>query len=278
MHDVQREQPRRRRRVLNSAIFSPVGLQLFPYLAPRLARLYNIILNNDLTHRINGEAWLVSQLQNPRVVVDVGFHRGEWTDECVTRFPGARVYAFDPWPSARAYFEQAADLRRNVEFFDIALSNTQGRSRFYDYDNACNSLARRDLEAIDLVGSYEVDVTTLDSWCALHDVAQIDFLKIDAEGYDLPVLEGAHQLLKAQAIDAFCFEYADGWIESKRFLGEADRYIKDVGYTLFKLFPGFLAPFTYTLAHETFAGAMFVGLSPTAVARQAFPIRRVVGV
>jgi FkbM family methyltransferase len=261
---------------LNAALFSDIGLKLFPRLAPTVDRFYNMIFNNDLRPQINGEEWLISRLQNPRVVLDVGFHRGDWTRACSERFPGVQAYCFDPWPKARGFFEEA-NFGNNVEFFDIALSNADGTAKFYDYGSACNSLVRRDLEALQLVGAYEVEVTTLDSWSATHHVDQIDFVKIDAEGYDLAVLQGCSGLLKAQAIDAFCFEYADGWIESRRFLGEADTYIKEVGYSLFKLFPNFLAPVTYTLAHERFDGAMFVGLSPAALARHSFPIRRVAG-
>jgi FkbM family methyltransferase len=262
--------------VLNAAVFSQIGLRVFPRVAPTMYKLYNIILNNDLTPEINGERWLISQLRDPRVLVDVGFHRGDWTREALERFPRAIIYAFDPWPPARVFF-QGGRFGGNVEFFDVALSNTEGRSRFYDYDSGCNSLTPRDLESNPLVGSYDVDVTTLDSWCAAHNVEHIDLVKIDVEGYDLGVLEGAHQLMQAQAIDAFVFEYASGWIASRRFLGEADRYVRERGYSVFKLFPDFLAPFVYRPEYETFHGAMFVGLSPSALSRRTFPIRRVVG-
>ena len=36
-----------------------------------------------------------------------------------------------------------------------------------------------------------VNVTTLDAFAAEHDVARIDFLKVDTEGYEPEVLEGA---------------------------------------------------------------------------------------
>jgi FkbM family methyltransferase len=266
----------RRRTALNAFAFSRIGRRVFPRLAPSMYKLYNIILNNDLTPEINGERWLVSRLRDPRVVLDVGFHRGDWTRDCVERFPGATVYAFDPWHLAQVFFTESK-FGGNVQFFDLALSNTEGTSRFYDYDSACNSLAPNAYETSPLVGSYDVEVTTLDSWCALHNIEHIDFVKIDVEGYDLAVLEGAHRLLEARAIDAFCFEYASNWIGSKRFLGEADRYVRDRGYSLFKLFPRFLAPFAYRPEYETFHGAMFVGLSPAAQAKGIFATERVVG-
>jgi FkbM family methyltransferase len=239
-------------------------------------RLYNIMLNNDLSPEINGERWLVSQVRDPRVLLDVGFNGGDWTRESVERFPRANINAFDPWPRAHVFL-QDSKFSANVQFFDLALSNTEGRSRFYDYDSACNSLTACNFEATPLVGSCDVDVTTLDLWCATHHVEHIDLVKIDVEGYDLAVLEGAHQLMQAQAIDAFTFEYGAFWIGSRRFLGEADDYVRERGYSLFKLFPDFLAPFAYRPKYETFQGAMFVGLSPSALTRRTFPIRRVVG-
>jgi FkbM family methyltransferase len=265
-----------RRKVLNLFMFSGPGRVAVQRFSPLLLRLYNITVNNSLAGDVNGERWLLSRLRAPRVLIDVGFHRGEWSREVIERFPAALIYAFDPWPRARRFFEECA-FDGDVEFFDLALSNAEGSFRFYDYDDACNSLALRDLESSPLKRAYDVNVTTLDNWCSRRDVDHVDLLKIDVEGYDLAVLEGARRLLDAQAIDVFVFEYASGWVGSRRFLGEADRYVNERGYSLYKLFPTFLAPFAYRIQHETFAGAMFVGLSPRALASGEFPIKHVAG-
>jgi hypothetical protein len=44
---------------------------------------------------------------------------------------------------------------------------------------------------------------------------------------------------------------------------------------LFKLFPGLLAPFECRTKFESFEGAMYVGLSPLALAAAYFPTRRI---
>ncbi len=276
VRDVLPVATRMRRKALNAAIFSELGLRVTPRLWPGLLRLYNIAINNSLAPDVNGEQWFISLLNDPRVIVDVGFHRGDWTKEVVRRFPMAAVYGFDPWPPARRFFDSCG-FRGDVQLFDVGLSNEVGRARFYDYNDACNSLALRDLEGLNVEGAYDVDVTTLDQWCVHHSVDHIDLLKIDVEGYDLAVLEGSRQLLADQAVDAFSFEYASGWIGSKRFLGEAVQYISEQGYVLFKLFPKFLAPFVYQTVHENFYGAMFVALSPRTVSTGVFPIKRIRG-
>jgi hypothetical protein len=118
-------------------------------------------------------------------------------------------------------------------------------------------------------------MTTLDAWAMREGVREIDLLKIDVEGYDLPVLKGAAGLLRAQAIGAFAFEYDDAWIYSRRFLGEAAEFIEGVGYRLCKLFNGFVAPFDYRIEHETFAPAMYVGLSPRLWRDHTVPVRSI---
>lgn len=273
-HDELPAATRVRRKVLNSVIFSGPGLAAIQHFSPMLLRLYNIAMNNSLAPDVNGEQWLISLLDDPRVLIDVGFHRGDWSREAIERYPSATIYGFDPWPRAREFFVDC-NFRGDVQLFDLALSNVEGGSPFYDYDDACNSLALRDLESPHVKNTYDVSVTTLDRWCERHNVEHVDLLKVDVEGFDLAVLEGARGLLDAQAIDVFLFEYASGWVGSKRFLGEAVRYVGERGYSLFKLFPKFLAPFTYRIQHETFAGAMFVGLSRAALASGRFPIRSV---
>jgi FkbM family methyltransferase len=263
-----------RRRVVNRVVFSTPGLHVFPRLAPFLKRGYNIIMNNDLTPTINGEYWLIGRFPDGGLYVDVGYHQGDWAEEVISQRGGARVLAFDPWPDARTYCD-SSPVASQVELFPIALSDQEGTSTFYDYESACNSLARRDLEGSAPSKEYQVQVTTLDVWCQEIGLRYIDLLKIDAEGFDLPVLRGARQLLESQSIGAFVFEYGDAWISSRQFLGEAAAYIGDSGYRLCKLFNGFVAPFDYTIEHETFACAMFVGLSPAIWEKRIIPVRKI---
>jgi hypothetical protein len=53
----------------------------------------------------------------------------------------------------------------------------------------------------------QVDVTTLDRFCAEHQISAIDYLKLDVEGHELSVLRGAHDLLAADAIHLIQFEF-----------------------------------------------------------------------
>ncbi len=55
-------------------------------------------------------------------------------------------------------------------------------------------------------GDERVSVTTLDLFARENDLQHIDLLKVDAEGHDLAVLEGAEQLLAAGRVTAVLVE------------------------------------------------------------------------
>jgi hypothetical protein len=54
-----------------------------------------------------------------------------------------------------------------------------------------------------------VECTTLDSFCESHGVQHIDVLKIDTEGCDLLVLQGAEQMLPAGRVRFVYLEFND---------------------------------------------------------------------
>ena len=56
----------------------------------------------------------------------------------------------------------------------------------------------------------EVPVTTLDDHVDAEGLHQIDFLKIDVEGFELRVLCGARNLLREKRVDLILLEIGDG--------------------------------------------------------------------
>lgn len=88
------------------------------------------------------------------------------------------------------------------------------------------------------------------------------------------MLEGAERLLDREAVDVFTFEYNWPWILSRRFLRDACDYLEGKPYRLFRLFNGFLAPFSYTFRDERHdLGCIFVGVSRRRLARSPVPTR-----
>jgi FkbM family methyltransferase len=137
----------------------------------------------------------------PHVMFDIGANNGQTYKRFRRDFPTARIYSFEPVKST------FADLRRLIAddseavAEQLAVGEIPGESTIYTHTqwSVGNSL-RNDLEPGD--GSEQVAVTTLDS----YGVDQIDLLKIDTEGFELPVLRGGMALIRRGAIRAIFTE------------------------------------------------------------------------
>lgn len=232
-------------------------------------RLDYVAFNRSLDPETNGEDWLIRQVPVKPRIVDIGFHLGGFSQRVLKHHPGAEILAFDPtgraWQSWKRLFQKG----ERVKFFRWAVSDHEGRGRFHDSGDECASLARRSPDA----KACKVRIRCLDQ---IPEIAEepVSLLKIDAEGFDLNVLEGASRLLRKKWFRIILFEYADGWVANRRFLAEADLFLKKHRYQLFRLYPQFLAPFRYQPAEERFdLGCMFVAL-PTPIRNRAVPAIR----
>ena len=242
----------------------------------RLMRVFDTVVRGySLLGYSNGEDWLVEQVDPDPVMVDVGFYAGDSTAAFLAACPGAKVHAFDPSRfGARNYKDRFADEDR-VRFNAAALASAPGELEFYDYQTMSNSLAPRKESPGTEPEVYKVPVLTLDGYAHEARLDRIHFLKIDAEGFDLDVLEGAQALLSAQKVDLFMFEFASAWAGNKRSLWEAVEYLEPLPYRLFRLFNGFLVPVRYRIEMDscTTLPAMYVGVSEARLERGDIPIR-----
>lgn len=61
----------------------------------------------------------------------------------------------------------------------------------------------------------EVEIKTLDQYCQENNIEEIDFIKIDVEGFEMNVFEGAKNLLLNNKIHAIQFEFGSQQVYSK---------------------------------------------------------------
>jgi FkbM family methyltransferase len=257
-----------RQRLLQIVFWSPPGRKLIKfadYIAPRWN---HVVKNRSLNAAVNGEYWLISLLPEEAFLIDVGFNKGDFSSEFALRIPKGKVIGFDPAKSMRLRYESTYKYKTRVELVSAAVSNHNGYLLFTDTDDGVSHIGTRHAEKAPQPNEYEVPVITLDEFASERKIQKIDFLKIDAEGFDLHVLEGASSLLHRSAIDIFMFEFNEPWIRSRRFLHEAYEFIIERDYRLFSLFNGFLVPLVYTHRAERHdLGCNYVGISKARLAR-----------
>lgn len=156
-------------------------------------------------------AYVCSSLSPGDVAIDVGCHKGAYT-YWMRRRVGAsgRVLAFEPQPTQVDYLRHAfAEMRyANVTLVPQALSNAEGRLELRIPVGSGASTHGASLEVKDTPGArwkgVEVEVTTLDASLAEHlgahgggrERPRVKLIKVDVEGHESAVLEGAARALR----------------------------------------------------------------------------------
>lgn len=147
------------------------------------------------------------------VVFDVGANVGQTVRRITEAFPTARVFAFEPTPETFDALKANVAHLPNVEIFDIALGRESRKAEFFTYDSPfLNSLVENapySLRFGPAAKKTEVQMTALDEFCATRGVDHISVLKVDTEGFDLPILQGAANLFANGKIDFVFIEFND---------------------------------------------------------------------
>jgi FkbM family methyltransferase len=187
-------------------------------------------------HERNGEAALVEHFRgNIHHFVDVGANRGSWTKMLFRSGDVPAGILFEPGAGALQVLRSEFASWRQIEIVPAAVADSPGEAMFLDEEDA-GETSSLSLTATHARGkTITVRVTTLDTEIARRAWTSVDFLKIDAEGYDYHVLRGAQNLLSSGRILAGQFEYGAAWRDSGSTLTRASAYLRNVGYEMYLL-------------------------------------------
>ena len=142
---------------------------------------------------------LTQTLRSTDIAIDVGANKGSYLWSLSKAVPRGRVVAFEPQPLLADYLRQACQRAglTNVQVEQLGVSNDEQRRVLAVPGSGATSpgasfeAAVRDRETCKTI---EVDVVTLDQYFE-HAKSRIGALKIDVEGHEMAVLQGARELL-----------------------------------------------------------------------------------
>ena len=111
-----------------------------------------------------------------RVCLDIGSNIGQWTRPLARRFES--VVCFEPNPNFRECFNKNI-YENNVVIWPVGLSDKEHKAK-----QGFNSTVLQNEDG-------EIDCRTLDSFA----LTNVDFVKIDVDGFEVALLNGAKQTL-----------------------------------------------------------------------------------
>jgi FkbM family methyltransferase len=144
------------------------------------------------------QAWLIMKkvLRNGDNCIDVGCHKGEFSDWMLECSPNGTHCGFEPIPDLLEGLRSKYGKR--LHLFPYALGKAPGKAIFSWVKNApaYSGLKRRNylVEKPEIV-EIEVEVKRIDDLAGSEIPDQIRLIKIDVEGGELDVIAGAERLI-----------------------------------------------------------------------------------
>ncbi len=192
----------------------------------------SVAMWTDSSYFREDEELLIHYLRPGDTVIDVGANIGAIT-LAAAQVVGetGRVVAIEAHPRTFAYLRENVRLneRANVDLHNVAIGSEPGRIWFTDY-----RLDEQNHVVTDGQG-FEVAAVPLDDLA--RDVVRVALLKVDVEGYERAVFEGAVQVLGRT--EAVLFE---SWERHFRKYGDTTSdvltLLRGCGFELFRTAPG----------------------------------------
>jgi FkbM family methyltransferase len=167
---------------------------------------------------------LKTLLSSGDTFIDVGANIGDWTLPAAKLVgPTGRVLAFEPVPHIAGALRKSAWANRfaQVRVFEAALSDHAGEVDFsVEKENSGGSrLGRMPDDPGRTFSGHRVKVTTLDDVVGAEGLKAVALVKIDVEGFEAEVLQGATRML-AQLRPALYFEIGLAPPGKRRIIGD----------------------------------------------------------
>jgi FkbM family methyltransferase len=179
------------------------------------------------------------------IIFDVGTNDGGSILRFKKIFEKSQIHCFEPTERLLNNIKDSFNLD-NIKLNNIALGsqisernfffyNSHRVSSFYPMEDSSKYKIQRTIKRLDNKKEVvkKIKVITLDHYCSNNNINHINLLKIDTQGSEAEVLQGAVELLKKEAIDVIELEYILGIAhKDSNSLNDIESVLSEFGYRL----------------------------------------------
>jgi len=192
-------------------------------------------------------------------IIDVGANKGQSIKFFLSLFPYARIVSFEPQESLIPALKEVELAYPSNEILIINKAcggkNHSFDQKFYQHDissglagfnklnikskdslNLSKLSTQEDLESYQSIINHESTVQTisLESFCNERGIDRVDILKVDTQGFEPEVLDGAGEILQHTSIVLVELMFYDLYERSVSFY-DVEKYLHKAGLYLFDI-------------------------------------------
>jgi len=163
------------------------------------------------------------------LLIDVGANKGEFIDSVCALAPPAGIFAFEPLPELRTALERAVARHGQGQVIAAAVGDKAGSVRLNRTQKRKlssvleprQSMHKHYRDSMSVVDRIDVPLTMLDK--EIPADAVVGLLKIDVQGFEPQVLDGARRTLARTAVVMMEINYTEHYAASGQFEDVHDR-------------------------------------------------------
>ena len=184
-----------------------------------------------------------------KIILDVGAHKGEFLQSIKKIINFEKIYSFEPqkkiyrklniFSIENKIFCFNFALGKNNEIRNLKINKKTSTSTFSDINNLSlwykiKSFILKFSTKSSFIDEEKVNVIKLDDFCDDYKISNIDLLKIDTEGHEKQVLEGALNLIKEKKIKYILLEFHLSNMYSNYSVNDLENFLDNYNFKLLK--------------------------------------------
>lgn len=174
---------------------------------------------------------------NGGAIFDVGCNAGSFVKVLQQFSLQQNIYCFEPHP---VLSKKTKELYPFVIMNECCLGNQNGLQTIYipQWSVGLSSLIKRPVfeQLGQQIFTLDIQCQTLDTYCDKNGISEIDFIKIDVEGAEKMIFEGATNLLKEKKIKCGIFEVGQTLLDANTSEQEIISLLEGYGYIINRSF------------------------------------------